>query len=112
MPKQTDILQAAKDNFANSLDSDRDERKLAYDDVRFAINDDECQWPSKIKQNRENENPPRSCLVMNKIPEKIDQVEGEFRQLRPSVKVRGVDSQADPKTAEILAGIIRHIDHR
>ncbi|MFH1625898.1 MAG: hypothetical protein ABID54_12200, partial [Pseudomonadota bacterium] len=38
-------------------------------------------------------------------------MEGEFKQLKPSIKVRGVDSKSDPKIAEILNGIIRHIEY-
>ena len=106
-----DILDAAKERFRNSLDSDKDEREQAYKDTCFAIDHEGCQWPADIRTNRETDSPPRPCLVLNKIPEKIDQVEGEFRQLRPSVKIRGVDSQADPKVAEILSGIVRHIEY-
>ena len=55
--------------------------------------------------------PPRPCLSINKITEKIDQIEGEFRELRPSFKVRPVDSKADPKIADIISGLIRHIEY-
>ena len=111
MPTNDDILDLAKKRFEESYTSDQGEREKAHDDTRFAVNDEDCQWPRKLKEDRESETPARPCLVLNKVPEKIDQVEGEFRQLRPSVKVRGVDSQADPVIAEILAGIIRHIEY-
>lgn len=106
-----EILRLAIDRFHNSYDSDKEERKLAEDDTKFAINDENCQWPAAVWKQRTEANPPRPCLVINKIPEKIDQDEGEFRQLRPSIKIRGVDSQSDPKIAEIIAGIIRNIEY-
>ena len=106
-----DILRLARERFKTARDSDKDERREAYDDICFAVNDNKCQWPETIRRSREEDDPPRPCLVLNKIPEKIDQVDGEFRQLKPSIKLRGVDSKADPKIAEILAGIIRHIEY-
>jgi len=109
--KNEDILNLAVTRFKQALESDGTEREAFHDDTCFAINDDGCQWPKDIRTSREGDNPPRPCLVLNKIPEKIDQVEGEFKQLKPSIKVRGVDSKSDPKIAEILNGLIRHIEY-
>ena len=114
MNKYTDdeILRLARERFNRAYESDKDERELARDDLRFAINDEECQWPSDVRDARLNDPNPRPCLVINKIPEKIDQIDGEFRQSRPAIKVRGIDSKADPKLAEIYNGIIRHIEYQ
>ncbi len=109
--KHEKILTLGRTRYTEGIDSDKDERKAADEDTRFAINDKGCQWPKDIRTQREGDKPPRPCLVLNKIPEKIDQVEGEFRQLRPAIKVRPVDSVADPKIAEIYGGIIRHIEY-
>lgn len=106
-----EIIDIALDRFRAARDSDIKERKEAMDDIEFVVNEDNYQWPATVREQRENDNPPRPCLSLNKLPEKIDQVEGEFRQLRPSVKIRGVDSQADPKIAGILGGIIRHVEY-
>ena len=109
--KNSAILEQARDQFRVDRRADKRERTLAEDDIKFAINDDGCQWDRKVRQIRESAQPPRPCLVMNKIPEKIDQAEGEFRQLRPSTKIIAVDNKADPKIAEILSGIVRHIEY-
>lgn len=109
--KNEDLLDQARNRFRVARRADKGERALAEEDIRFAINDDGCQWDDKVRKIREGASPPRPCLVMNKIPEKIDQAEGAFRQLRPSIKVRAVDSQSDPKIAGILSGIIRHIEY-
>lgn len=106
-----EIVTLALERFRNSYDADQSEREMITRDTRFAVNDDNCQWPKDVYQARVNDNPPRPALVINKIPEKIDQVEGEFRQLEPSVKVRAVDSLSDPKIAEIYGGLIRHIQY-
>lgn len=104
------IIEQALSQYKEGFDADKSEIELAQKDLEFAHNENNCQWDSKVKQAREQDNPPRPCLSLNKIPEKIDQVEGEFRQLKPSFKIRGVDSAADPKTAEIISGIIRFIE--
>ncbi len=111
MPTESDILEKGRLRFNSARSDDKSERLLADLDTRFAINDDGCQWDPSTRALRQKKNPPRPCLVMNKIPEKIDQMEGEFRQLRPSVKIRAVDSKGDPKIAEIIGGMIRHIEY-
>ena len=45
------------------------------------------------------------------MPAFIRQVVNDARQLKPAVKVHPVDSSADPETAEIFNGIIRHIEY-
>ena len=104
------ILDLAKDRYKLAIAADKSERAEAEHDLRFAINADNCQWDQDVYNQRQNAHPPRPCLVINKIPEKIDQVSGEFKQLRPSIKVSGVDSQSDPITADIIAGTVRHIE--
>jgi hypothetical protein len=112
MPKDhEELLRLAAERFKTASTADQKERLEADEDVRFAINDDGCQWPAETRAEREHDYPPRPCLSLNKIPEKIDVVDGEFKGLKPSVKVRAIDSQADPKIADVIAGIIRHIEY-
>ena len=72
MSKHEDILTLAVTRYKAAIESDQTERAAYDDDIRFAINDDGCQWPAAIRASREGDNPPRPCLVSNKIPEKID----------------------------------------
>ena len=39
-------------------------------------------------------------------------VTGDIRLQKPSIKVVPVDSRGDPKTAEVLAGLIRYVENR
>ena len=104
MAKYDDIIAQAAERFKQIVEIDRNERELADDDIRFAVNDEGCQWPVDLRKEREDDERP--CLVNNKIPEKIDQIDGEFKQLQPSFKVRAIDSQGDVKVAEIISGVI------
>ena len=108
-----DIHKLALAQFKVSSDEDLSEHEEYKKDVSFAINDNGCQWPIDVRTARQDKTTGyRPCLVLNKVPEKIDQVQGEFEQLKPSIKVRAVDSEADPNIAEIKGGLIRHIEYQ
>lgn len=111
MKKDEDIIQEALERYTIASECDMEERGLALDDLKFEHNEDNYQWPADIRTQRERSKSPRPCLSLNKIPEKINEVEGEFKQMRPSFKIRGVDSASDPKVANIIGGIIRQIEY-
>ncbi len=80
-------------------------RKLSLEDVKFSIGE---QWPADIKMDRTNSGRP--CLTMNRIPQNLKLIQNEQRQNRPSIQVNPVGDGADVDTAEILQGIVRHIE--
>ena len=101
-----DILDEAKERFKDSLEDESHNRTESLNDVRFVRLAE--QWPEEIKRQRERDQRP--CLTINKLPAFVRQVVNDARQNRPAITVTGVDSQSDPKTAEVLSGIIRHIE--
>jgi hypothetical protein len=107
---QDALLKLAAERFKNISTIEKDERLAKDYDLRFAINEDNCQWSKEIKDFREKSDPPRPCISINKIPEKLDVVQGEFEQLEPSHKVRPIDSAGDPIVAEIIGGLIQRIE--
>jgi len=100
------LLELAYKRFKSAEDAQADARENWKQDVEFALLGN--QWPENIKRDREVENRP--CLTTNKLPQYIKQVTNDQRQNRPAIKVRPVDDAADPETAEIIQGIIRHIE--
>ena len=80
---------------------------MAHDEV-FRVRLGE-QWPQEIVRQRQLEGRP--CLTINRLPAFIRQVVNDARQVKPAVKVHPVDSSADPETAEIFNGLIRHIEY-
>jgi hypothetical protein len=106
--KKEDFLRKARERFSRARDADKDEREDFKKDMKFFHGD---QWPQDVRVMRENADPPRPCLVINKVAEKIDQVSGDFRQSRPGIHVVPVDSRGDPEIAEIFGGIIRNIEY-
>ncbi len=75
------------------------------DDLKFRFGD---QWPAIIQNSRNLESRP--CLTINEIDAYCRQGENQQRQQRPRIKIHAVDSIADPKIAEVLGGITRHIE--
>lgn len=49
-------------------------------------------------------------LTVNKCPAFVNNVINEMRASRPAIKASPVDDKADPRTAEVLKGLIRNIE--
>ena len=110
----SDLLATARKRFQYAMDCYSVNRAYQLDDLKFAAAspDNGWQWPERIRTTRVNDpNGPRPVLTINKLPQHIRLVTNEQRQNRPSIKVLPVDDKADPETAEVLNGIIRHIEY-
>lgn len=100
------LLTDAKANFKLAHDYWQPIFKEWLDDVKFASGD---QWPADIRQNRDQKGRP--CLVINRLPQFIQQVTNDQRQNRPSIKVHPIDDEADIETAKVIQGLTRHIEY-
>lgn len=101
-----EILSEAREAFALAADAEAENRREALDDLRFARLGE--QWPERVRCERELEGRP--CLTINRLPAFIRQVVNDARQNKPAIAVHPVDSGADPETAEVFNGLIRHIE--
>jgi len=115
MSKKSDdaIIKEAHREFAECEDREYDARKLWKSDLRFANGDPEngYQWSEELKKSRElDPNGARPCLTTNKVKQHNRQITNDVRQNKPAIRVSPVDDKADKKTAEILNGVIRHIE--
>lgn len=104
---KADPLHEMRERFELCKTAWKDNRKRYVEDVKFAAGE---QWPEAIVQEREKKGQP--CLVVDKLNQYIRQVVNDSRQNRPSIKIRPVDSNADPETAEMMQGLVRHIEDR
>jgi hypothetical protein len=105
--KDDDILKLARERYSLEKDLNSELRERQLDDIRFKAGD---QWPEKIKTQRENDPyGARPCLVINHARTHTNRIINDIRQNRPQIKVLPVDDYADPDTADILNGLIRHI---
>ena len=101
-----ELLSEAREAFARAGDAEAENRREALDDLRFARLGE--QWPDAVRRQRERESRP--CLTINRLPAFIRQVVNDARQNKPAIHVHPVDSQADPATAEVFNGLIRHVE--
>lgn len=99
-------MEAAREKFARARDKEEDNRKLALDDIEFGLLGE--QWDAQTRRNREKAGKP--VITINKFPAYIRQVVNDARQNKPSIRVRPVDDNADPQTAEVINGLIRNIE--
>lgn len=103
--KDDEILTQARKRFGDSSEVWANNRMHYADDLRFISGE---QWPNTISHERDQEGRP--CLTINRMPQFIRQVTNDQRQNRPSIKIRPADDKADPETAEMMQGLIRHIE--
>ena len=102
----TDFIKSMREKFVLASDASRENRKLALDDIKFAVMGE--QWDSRDVERRKLKGKP--CITINKFPAHIRQVVNDARQNKPAIRFRPVDDKADTKTAEILNGLIRNIE--
>lgn len=101
-----DIIDEASKRFALVSDAESEIRRLALEDLKFRKGE---QWPDAIEQERARDGRP--CLVINKVPQFVNQITNDQRQNRPSIKVHPVDDHADVETAKTIQGLVRHIEY-
>ncbi len=101
-----EILKIARERLVLAEEAESEIRRHALDDLNFRIGK---QWPDNIQQDRERDGRP--CLVINRLPQFVQQVTNDQRQNRPGIKVHPVSDGADQDTGKIIQGLIRHIEY-
>lgn len=84
---------------------DRAQRQLSVEEMRFA-HVEGAQWDENARGKRAD----RPRFTINRIEPAIDQIVGNQRQNRTSIKIRPVSGGADEKTATIFNGLVRNIE--
>lgn len=101
------IIKLANARMNEAYSADQPHRERAQDDLKNVIGD---QWPQDERQERESEGRP--CLTVNILAQNVRQVTGQIRSLNPAIKVTAADSAANKDTAEVIEGMIRHIENK
>jgi len=101
------IVTEARERYDLANEAWGEMHRQALDDIKFARLGE--QWPDDVLKKRQQENRP--ALTINRLPGFIRQVVNDSRQSKPAIKVRPVDDGSDPETAEVLSGLIRHIEY-
>jgi hypothetical protein len=102
------LFQRAKARIEEAKDIARDQHERIREDLRFSNPANPEQWRQDDSKLRDG----RPTLTLDRTNQFISQVANDARQNNPGIQVIGVDNKADPKAAEILSGMIRHIEYR
>jgi hypothetical protein len=112
-----DLLDTMRHRMTVAISAYSSSREDELDDLRFFAGspDNRWQWPQDVLSTRGSVQGQtinaRPCLTINKLPQHVRQVTNDQRQNRPSGKVIPVNDEADTEVAEILDGIVRHIEY-
>lgn len=104
--EKTDILEQANKRYDACVAADNENFTNTRADLKFLNGE---HWPEDSKKLRKAERRP--CLTINKLPAFVRQITNDQRQNRPSIHVHPVDDDADRDVANILEGMIRHIEY-
>ena len=99
------VAEEARARLQLVVDAETGNRASAMDDVKFAAGD---QWPIEIKMQRQLDRRP--CLTINKTDTFCRSVVNNMRQQRPRMRVHPVGDGADVPVAEVLQGLLLHIE--
>lgn len=102
-----DITKHAVDRLRRAITADLVNRDHGLDDLKNLSGD---QWPEEIRQERDDEGRP--CLTINGLPQFLRQVTGDLRQMNPSINIIPADQNTSQETAELVEGLVRHIQYR
>lgn len=102
-----DLLNTARERFQLCAESESEMREKFLTDLEFY---DGEQWDQSIKQQRLLDRRP--CLTINRLPGSVHQVTNEIRKDKPAPDITPVDDKGDVQTAEVLQGLIRHIEQQ
>lgn len=103
--RNRDLVDVARKRFAMCQAAETEMRREAEEDIRFRAGK---QWSEQDLRDRQLDKRP--ALVINKLPQVEHQITNEARQSKNGVQVSPVDSGADVETAEVLQGMVRHIE--
>lgn len=104
---EKDFLVSARQLYHDDYEAARTNTRNMGDDIRFYAND---QWLNEDRVEREAQNRP--VITEDHLTPAVRQITNDMRMNKPALKVRPVDSVADPEVAKIYEGLIRNIEQQ
>ncbi len=105
------VVAEAKARWKRAQEWESAARALYAEDIKFAEADSDhadWQWPGDVQADRGS----RPCLVMNKVRQHCLQIINDARQNKAQVKVTPVGEGATFEAAQMLSGLVRHIEYQ
>lgn len=104
-------MELMRRQFKSIVEGSKEYREAAAEDARFragTIGNKRYQWDDTILERRESLKRP--CVTVNKAQSYIHQITNQARKARLRIHVSPVDDASDPKTAEIIQGLVRNVE--
>ncbi len=106
--RKDEILRMGRKRFEQITTAEQHIREAALEDIKFAYNVEEGQWPAGVKEERANDKRP--CHTLNKLRKFIAQISNRERDARMAGDIVPVDSNGDPLKAQIYKDIFLQIE--
>ena len=103
----TDIFLEASSRLAQAEQAESDNRARGLVAIAFRNGQ---QWPDDIKNDRKTDNRP--TITVNHTNTFCARLKNQLRQQRPRIKCHPTGGGAKIETAEVITGVIRHIEER
>ena len=106
------VIKEAQDRFKLCSDWESYSRRMFFEDLKFveADSDNGFQWPNDVRSNRDVDQRP--SLTINKTRQYCLQILNDQKQNKSAIKVSPVGGEATYESAQIIAGLMRHIEYR
>ena len=105
---ERDLIATARERYKLAEEAEREIRREAKIDLEFAAGN---QWDADDMRRRNMMGTQRACLTFNKLTGPLNQVANQARMNKPDLEALPVDSTGDPDTANVIEGMIRHIQY-
>lgn len=109
------IVREAKQRFKRCQDWEATARQRWIEDVKFYNGDayNMYQWPQAAQTARGfGQDDARPCLTVNKTAQHVKQIVNDARQNKTSIKIKPVGGEATYEAAQVLEGLVRHIEYK
>lgn len=108
MLKQSELVQEIRSHFDEVYNIEADNRILAIEDLRFTF-EPGAQWEQSVVTMRTQAGGRRPMYSYNRVLPVVNQLIGDQRQNRPSIKFRATDKKPgdDGDMADIWGGLFR-----
>lgn len=107
MNTKRDRLQEARERYADAVDAMRENHARMREDLDFSNPTDPQQWPKEAQEIRKG----RPCYTFDRTNQFLAQIVNDSRANKPRIQVLPVDSSGDKWTAQVIGGLIRHIEY-
>lgn len=101
-------MELARQRFRDAVEAEREIRREAQIDLQYVSG--QGQWNERIKQEREDQGRP--ALTFSKLHTFVQSVQNEARQNKPQPKVNPTGGGSTTDVANVINGILRHIQYR